>query len=91
MVYVGIRTGEVLGYIAAQAQWGQQTAGFAEYWHGIEEVLFSPPSGTLIPVTIAVSMGYLLLFCLIVFDQHLRGRHTPHKSHPHHIPARIRT
>ena len=71
MVYVGIRTGEVFGYFAVQAQWGQQTAGFAEYWQGIEQGLFSSPSGTLIPVTIAVSMGYLLLFCLIVFDRRL--------------------
>jgi hypothetical protein len=71
MVYVGVRTGEVFGYFAVQGQWGQRTAGFAEYWQGIEQGLFRPPSGTLIPVTIAVSVGYLLLFCLIVFDRRL--------------------
>ena len=71
MVYVGVRTGDVFGYFAVQAQWGQQTAGFAEYWQGIKEGLFGSPSGTLIPVTIAVSVGYVLLFCLIVFDRRL--------------------
>ena len=55
MVYVGVRTGEVFGYFAVQAQWGQRTAEFAEYWQGIEQGLFSSPSGTLIPVTIAIS------------------------------------
>jgi hypothetical protein len=71
MVYVGVRTGEVFGYFAVQAQWGQQTAGFAEYWQGIEQGLFSSPSATLVAVTIVVSMGYLLLFCLIVFNRRL--------------------
>jgi hypothetical protein len=71
MVYVGIRTGEVFGYFTVQRQWGQQTAGFAEYWQGIEQGLFGSPPASFIPVTIAVSMGYLLLFCLIVFDRRL--------------------
>jgi hypothetical protein len=71
MIYVGVRTGEVFGYFAVQGQWGQRTAGFAEYWQGIEQGLFGSPSGILIPVTIAVSVGYLLLFCLIVFDRRL--------------------
>jgi hypothetical protein len=71
MVYVGVRTGEVFGYFAVQGQWGQETAGFAEYWQGMEQGLFGSPSGTLVPVTIAVSVGYLLLFCLIVFDRRL--------------------
>jgi hypothetical protein len=71
MVYVGVRTGEVFGYFAVQAQWGQQTAGFTDYWQGIERGLLRSPPGTLVPVTIAVSMGYLLLFCLIVFDRRL--------------------
>jgi hypothetical protein len=71
MVYVGVRTGEVFGYFAVQTQWGQQTAGFAEYWQGIKQGLFGSPQGTLVPVTIAVSVGYVLLFCLIVFDRRL--------------------
>ena len=71
MVYVGVRTGEVFGYFTVQRQWGQRTAGFAEYWQGIEQGLLGSPSATLIPVTIVVSMGYLLLFCLLVFDRKL--------------------
>jgi hypothetical protein len=71
MVYVAVRTGEVFGYFAVQAQWGQQTAGFSQYWQGIEQGLFSSPSATLVAVTIVVSMGYLLLFCLIVFNRRL--------------------
>lgn len=71
MVYVGVRTGEVFGYFTVQRQWGQRSAGFTEYWRGIEHGLLHSPSATLIPVTIAVSMGYLLLFCLIVFDRRL--------------------
>jgi hypothetical protein len=71
MVYVGVRTGEVLGYFTVQEQWGQRTADFAEYWQRIEQGLFGSPPATLVPVTIAVSMGYLLLFCLLVFDRRL--------------------
>jgi len=71
MVYVGVRTREVFGYFTVQGQWGQRTAGFAEYWPGIEQGLFRSPSATLVPVTVAVSVGYLLLFCLIVFDRRL--------------------
>jgi hypothetical protein len=71
MVYVGIRTGEVFGYFTVQEQWGQQTAGFADYWQGIALGLFGSPPASFVPVTIAVSMGYLLLFCLIVFDRRL--------------------
>lgn len=71
MVYVGVRTGAVFGYFTVQRQWGQQSAGFTEYWRGVQDGLFASPSATLIPVTIAVAMGYLLLFCLIVFDRRL--------------------
>ena len=71
MVYVGMRTGEVLGYFTVQAQWGQQTAGLAAYGQGIERGLFASPPATLIPVTIAVCLGYLLLFALIVLDRRL--------------------
>jgi len=71
MVYVGVRTGEVFGYFTVQAQWGQRTAGWAEYWHGIEQGLLHSRPETLIAVTIVVSAGYLLLFCLIVFDRQL--------------------
>ncbi len=71
LVYVGVRTGEVLGYFTVQSQWGQETAGVGDYWRGIERGLFESPSATLIPVTIAVCLGYLLLFGLIVFDRRL--------------------
>jgi hypothetical protein len=71
MVYVGIRTGEVFGYFAVQGQWGQETAGIAEYVHGVFHGLFSAKPGSFIPLNIAVSMVYLLLFCLIVFDRKL--------------------
>jgi hypothetical protein len=71
MIYVGVRTGEVFGYFTVQSQWGQRTAGFAEYWQGIEQGLFDSPTGRFVPVTIAVCLGYLLLFCLIVFDRRL--------------------
>lgn len=71
MVYVWVRTGEVFGYFTVQGQWGQKTAGFAEYWQGIGNGLFKTEPGKLVPVTIAVSMAYLLMFCLIVFDRRL--------------------
>jgi hypothetical protein len=71
MVYVGVRTGEVFGYFTVQGQWGQQTAGFAEYWQAIEQGLSRSPSRSLIPVTLVVCLGYLLLFCLLVFDRRL--------------------
>ncbi|HZA03491.1 MAG TPA: hypothetical protein VE617_02940 [Propionibacteriaceae bacterium] len=72
MVYVGLRTGKVFGYFTVQGEWGQKTAAsFTEYWKGIAEGLFGSPPMVLIAVTIAVCMGYLLLFCLIVFDRRL--------------------
>jgi hypothetical protein len=72
MVYVGVRTGELFGYFAVQAQWGQRTAGFAGYWEGMQEGLFGTQSPTLlVAVTIAACLGYLLLFCLIAFDRRL--------------------
>lgn len=71
MIYVGVRTGEVFGYFTVQRQWGQQSAGFTEYWQGIQRGLFDAPPASLIPVAVVVSMGYVLLFCLIVFDRRL--------------------
>ena len=71
MTYVGVRTGEVFGYFTVQAQWGQSTAGFTEYVRGIEHGLFAATPASLIPVTIAVCLGYLLLFCLVVLDRRL--------------------
>jgi hypothetical protein len=71
MIYVGLRTGETFGYFTVQGQWGQRTAPFAEYWQGIEQGVFGVPMMTLVPVTIVVCMGYLLLFCLILFDRTL--------------------
>jgi hypothetical protein len=72
LVYVGMRTGEVFGYFTVQAQWGQQpAAGFADYWRAVERGLLESPSATLIPVTLAACLGYLLLFGLIVFDRRL--------------------
>lgn len=71
MLYVGARTGEVFGYFTVQGQWGQKTAGFADYWLGIERGLFGAEPGSLISVTIAAAMAYVLLFCLIVFDRRL--------------------
>jgi hypothetical protein len=72
MIYVGVRTGELFGYFTVQGQWGQRTAGFLEYWQGIEHGLFSSAKpAALISVNIAVCLGCLLLFCLIVFDRRL--------------------
>ncbi|GAA2093051.1 glycosyltransferase family 39 protein [Microlunatus panaciterrae] len=71
MVYVGIRTGEVFGYFTVQGQWGQQTASIAGYVHGVAQGLFNAGPGSSIPLNIAVSIVYLLLFCLILFDRKL--------------------
>jgi len=71
MVYVGIRTGEVFGYFTVQAQWGQETASTSEYVEGIARGLFDAEAGSTIPLTIAASMVYVLLFCLILFDRTL--------------------
>lgn len=71
MVYVGLRTGEVLGYFTVQAQWGQSTAGLADYVGGTEHGLFASGPATLIPLTIAVGLGYLVLFFLVAFDRQL--------------------
>ena len=71
MVFVGIRTGEVFGYFTVQAQWGQETASTSEYVEKIARGLFDAKAGSTIPLTIAVSMVYLLLFCLIMFDRKL--------------------
>ena len=71
MVFVGVRTGEVFGYFTVQAQWGQETASTSEYVEGIARGLFDAKAGSTIPLTIAVSMVYVLLFCLIVFDREL--------------------
>ena len=71
MVFVGIRPGEVFGYFTVQAQWGQETASPSEYVEGVARGLFEAKAGSTIPLTIAVSMVYLLLFCLIVFDREL--------------------
>jgi hypothetical protein len=62
----------VFGYFSVQAQWGQRTAGFTEYWQGIHQGLFEPSRpAALLPVTIAVCLGYVLLFCVLVFDRRL--------------------
>ena len=71
MVYVAFRTGEVFGYFTVQAQWGQSTAGFAEYVRVIGDGLFASKPGTLISVTIVASMAYLLLLCLVALDRRL--------------------
>jgi hypothetical protein len=71
LVYVGIRTGEVFGYFTVQAQWGQSSAGFTEYWQAIGQGLLGAEPGSLVGVNIVVCLGYLLLFCLIVFDRKL--------------------
>jgi len=71
MAYVGVRTGEVFGYFTVQGQWGQRTAGFGEYWQGMAAGLFASDSGSLVPVDIVVALGYVALFCLIVFDRRL--------------------
>ena len=71
MAYVGIRTGDVFGYFTVQGQWGQETADITEYLDRVSHVLFSAKPGSFIPLNIAVSMVYLLLFCLIVFDRKL--------------------
>ncbi len=70
LIYVAIRTGNLFGYVAVQAQWGQQTAAPASYWEGTWDGLVDPPRA-LVPATIAVCLGYLLLFCLIVFQRRL--------------------
>lgn len=71
LVYVGTRTGEVFGYFTVQSQWGQETAGVGDYWRGVERGLFDSPPATLVPLTIAAGLGYVLLFGLIVFDRRL--------------------
>lgn len=71
MVYVGSRTGEVFGYFTVQAQWGQSTAGFADFVHGTGKGLLGAKPGSLVDVTIVASMAYLLLFCLVVLDRKL--------------------
>lgn len=71
MVYVGVRTHEVFGYFTVQAQWGQSTAGFGDYVRGIEHGLFASPTASFVPVTIVASMGYVLLFCLVVLERRL--------------------
>lgn len=71
MVYVGIRTGGLLGYFAVQAQWGQRSAGFTAYWQAVEQGLSASRPGSLVPVTLVVALGYLLLFCLVVPDRRL--------------------
>jgi hypothetical protein len=89
--------GKVAGYFTVQGQWGQRTAALTEYTRGIEHGLFSQAKpAALIPVTLAVCMGYLLLFCLIVFDRRLAWgqrlcRWTSlHESDPHHLSTRLR-
>ena len=70
MIYVAIRTGSLLGYFVVQAQWGQQSAAPPSYWQGVWDGLVDP-TRALVPATIAVCLGYLLLFCLIVFQRRL--------------------
>lgn len=71
MVYVGLRTGEVLGYFTVQGQWGQRSAGFGSYVYAVEQGLLGSTPGTLLPVTLVVALGYLLLACLVVPDRRL--------------------
>ena len=71
MVYVAARTGEVFGYFTVQAQWGQEGGSLSEYRDAIQQGLFETLPVVFIPVTVIISFGYLLLFCLMVFDRKL--------------------
>lgn len=71
MIYVGIRTGETFGYFTVQEQWGQEGGGPLDYLLAIQGALFGPSSNVVSALNIAVCVGYLLLFCLIVFDRRL--------------------
>ena len=72
MVYVGFRTGEVFGYFTVQNQWGLRSASsLGEYLKAVEHGLFHSPAASFIPVTLAVGLGYVLLYCFIVFDRRL--------------------
>ncbi len=79
MVYVARRTGETFGYFTVQAQWGQSTAGLADYVSGTRDGLFGTGTGAgtgaeagpLVALTVAVGLGYLVLFFLVAFDREL--------------------
>ena len=71
MVYVGVRTHEVLGYFTVQAEWGQRTAGPAEYVGQTARGLFDAAPGSTVPLTIAAATAYVVLFCLVVVDREL--------------------